>query len=197
MKENSTSEEAVFKIYPDEDPQTGSRWYAVYTRPRHEKKVYSLLKEKEINSYLPLIRECHIWSDRKKWVEEPLIRGYVFVRIPLTKSLYVLETEGIIRFVMFNKKYASIPDFQIEALQRTLSSGYSLEPSKYLKVGQLVEVIDGPLKGVIGEIQRIQSQNRFVISLDAVQMSFSIQINPSLLQPVTKGKKISLPLGFE
>ena len=197
MKENSTSEEPVFKIYPDDDPQTSSRWYAVYTRPRHEKKVYSILKEKEINSYLPLIRECHIWSDRKKWVEEPLIRGYVFVRVPLSKSLYVLETEGIIRFVMFNKKYASIPDFQIEALQRTLSSGYSLEPSEYLKIGQLVEIIDGPLKGVIGEIQQIQSQNRFVISLDAVQMSFSVQINPSLLRPVTKGKKISLPLGFE
>ncbi len=198
-KENYSLEEKEFRIYPDDNPRDSLRWYAVYTRPRHEKKVFSSLQKKGIESYLPLIKQCHQWSDRKKWVEEPLIRGYVFVNIPLKHSLYVLETYGIVKFVMFKREYASIPNFQIEALKRTIESEYTIKARTYLKVGQIVEVVGGSLKGIIGRIQRIENDNRFVISLDAIQTAFSVHINPSLLRPVSEGKRekiLSLPLGL-
>ncbi|MBO8131124.1 MAG: UpxY family transcription antiterminator [Candidatus Marinimicrobia bacterium] len=175
------------------------RWYAVYTKSRHEKKVYEMLVKKNIEAFLPLKREYHQWSDRKKMVEEPLIRSYVFVHIPLQRSLDVLETQGAVKFVMFKGNYAPIPDFQIEALKRTLQNGVVLEPVCYLKIGQLVEVIDGPLKGIIGRIQRIKSQDRFVISLDAIQYSFLVDINPILLKPISEERKekiFTLPLGI-
>lgn len=175
------------------------RWYAVYTRPHHEKRVAESLNTQGIEHFLPLVQEVHRWVDRKKAVEVPLIRGYVFVHIALQESLYVLETFGVVRFVTFKRQYAVIPDFQIEALQRTLELGYRLNPTDYLTVGQLVEVIEGPLAGTIGRIQCIQNEKKFVISLDAIKTSYWVQIHPDQLRPLSPEKKqaiVSLPLGM-
>lgn len=175
------------------------RWYAVYTRPKHEKKVAENLKNQNIEHYLPLVKEKHKWADRKKLVEVPLIRGYVFVHISLPQSLYVLETYGVVRFVTFNRQYAPIPDFQIAAIRRTLDLGYSLLPTEYMGVGQLVEVIEGPLQGTVGRVQYIHNEHKFVISLDAIQASYMIQIDPSNLRPLNEEKRqaiFKLPLGI-
>jgi transcription antitermination factor NusG len=175
------------------------RWFAVYTKPRHEKKIREYLLEKDIESYVPLVKKIRQWSDRKKWVDEPLIRGYVFVRISLKQQLYVLETHGVVRFVTFQKELAMIPDFQIEALKRTVDEGFMLKPENYMRTGQLVEVCDGPLKGIKGRIQRIENENRFIISLDVIQASYQVRIDPAILKPVLEDKRtrhISLPLGM-
>ncbi|HDN58843.1 MAG: antitermination protein NusG [Candidatus Neomarinimicrobiota bacterium] len=187
-------------IYGGIDPVHQSRWYAIYTKPRHEKKVFDSLNQKKIEAFLPLKKEYHQWSDRTKLVEEPLIRSYIFVHIPLKRSLEVLETYGVIKFVTFKGNYAPIPDFQIEALKKTLENQVSLEPIQYLKVGQLVEITDGPLKGVIGRIQRIKNEDKFVISLDAIRAAFVVDIHPGYLRPISEEKKkklLTLPLGLE
>lgn len=175
-------------------------WFAVYTKSRHEKKVRELLNEKEIENYLPLIKEYHQWSDRKKLVEVPLIRGYVFVRIQAKNSVYVLEVPGAVRFIKFKNELAPIPDFQIEALSRVIASGVSFRPREYLKTGQMVQVSDGPLKGIKGKIQRIENETRFIISLDAPQASYEVQVDPALLMPCSEEHKkqshVSIPLGM-
>lgn len=175
------------------------RWFAIYTKPRHEKKVADELKLGNIEYYLPLVNEVHQWSDRKKTVSVPLIRGYVFVHIPLKESLYVLQIPGVVRFVTFNRVYASIPDFQIEALKRILKKGYTLQSKTYLDVGTMVEVSEGPLRGVVGKIQRIENEEKFIISLDTVQASFAVRIDPACLKPISDMKKkklFTLPLGM-
>ena len=191
--------EARVLVYRGVDPLTDLRWYAIYCRPRHEKRVCDELLKKGFEAYLPLVKECHQWSDRKKWVEVPLIRGYVFVHITLRQSTYILEVPSALQFVTFNKHYEPIPDFQIEALQRTVDSGYSLKISEYLKVGELVEVTDGSLKGVVGRVQRVENEDKFVITLDAIQTAFQVTINAAYLQPISsdKKKRLVLPLGLE
>jgi transcription antitermination factor NusG len=180
------------------DHVNSPHWYAAYTKPRHEKKVDELLGDAKIERFLPLLRKEHQWSQRRKIVEEPLIRGYVFVRIRPQEALYVLETHGVVRFVMFNKELAVIPDFQINALKRSLDGGFTLSPTNYIQVGQLVEVTDGPLKGIFGKIQRIDNEEKFVLALDAVQAAYTVQIESRFLSPVLPEKKIkiTLPLGF-
>jgi transcription termination/antitermination protein NusG len=74
-------------------------WYAVYTKPRWEKKVASALERRQVESYCPLNQVTRQWSDRRKVVEEPLFSSYVFVRVPDSKKQLVRETEGIINFV--------------------------------------------------------------------------------------------------
>ncbi|MBN2600786.1 MAG: UpxY family transcription antiterminator [Candidatus Marinimicrobia bacterium] len=175
-------------------------WFALYTKSRHEKKVKELLDEKGIESYLPLKKEYHQWIDRKKLVEVPLIRGYVFVRISAKNSVFVLELYGAIRFIKFKDEMAPIPDFQIQALMQAMNEGIELKKRNYPVTGQDVEVSDGPMKGAIGKLVRIENENRFFITLKIPPCAFEVMINPELLKPYIKEyeKKthVSIPLGI-
>ena len=77
------------------------RWYPVYTNSRAEKKAYQELQRKGIEAYLPLKKEWRQWSDRKKIVEEPLFKSYIFVRISNKEHAEVLMTQGVSRFLYF------------------------------------------------------------------------------------------------
>ena len=91
----------------------GLKWYAIYTRPRWEKKVNSLLLEKGIESYCPLNKVRRKWSDRIKVVEEPLFKSYVFVKIGDEHRTEVRMTTGVVNFVYWNGKPAVIREKEI------------------------------------------------------------------------------------
>ena len=160
------------------------KWYALYTRPRFEKRVDAELKEKGIETYLPLRRVLRQWSDRKKWVEEPLFRSYVFVHISPKERIRSLRVNGVVRMVSFGGKPSVIPDDQIEAIRRFLREGVQMEPTNYLVQGDLVEITQGPLMGIRGRLVEIRSERRFVISIDAIRQSIAVEIDPSLLRKV-------------
>src|SRR5687768_3071306 len=96
------------------------RWYAVYTHARWEKKVASLLARKEIENYCPLNKVLRQWSDRKKFVYEPLFTCYVFVRISKKESVSVLQTDGVLNYVNWQGKPAVIRDPEIELIKKFL-----------------------------------------------------------------------------
>src|ERR1700761_942522 len=106
---------------------TTYKWYPVYTHPRAEKKASLALLSKGIETYLPLRRQLKQWSDRKKWVEEPLIKSYLFVRIAEHDQTEVLMTRGIARFIYFGGKIASMPASQIDNLKLLMMSPLELE----------------------------------------------------------------------
>ena len=93
-------------------------WYAIYTRPRHEKKVNDQLLEKQFEVYLPLITRTRQWKDRKKKVDMPLFSSYVFVNFEYKYRFDVLQTDGVVKIVNFNGTPAVIPDWQIESLRK-------------------------------------------------------------------------------
>ncbi|MEE9190807.1 MAG: transcription termination/antitermination NusG family protein, partial [Candidatus Neomarinimicrobiota bacterium] len=76
-------------------------WIAVYTKSRREKVVNSLFSDKGIEAYLPLIRRKRKWSDRTKWIDDPLFRSYIFAYIELKDYLDVLQTEGVHHIIKF------------------------------------------------------------------------------------------------
>jgi transcription antitermination factor NusG len=97
-------------------------WFAVYTKSRMEKKVALRLQEAGIEAYCPVSKKRKQWSDRKKWVEEPLFRSYVFVNIDLAKqSPIVRRTLGVVNFLYWLGKPAVIQDAEIMAIQQFLS----------------------------------------------------------------------------
>ena len=152
-------------------------WFAVYTLPRAEKKAYAELVKKGIDAYLPLQRNLKQWSDRKKWVEEPLFRSYIFVNI--TKNLYfdVLNTTGIVRYITFEGKAVPIPPQQIEAVRFFLSSDDPLpENIERYSPGQSVEVIKGPLKGLFGELVQLAGKQKVKVEISAVGQSIFVTI---------------------
>ncbi|NOR86653.1 MAG: UpxY family transcription antiterminator [Bacteroidales bacterium] len=130
-------------------------WYAVYTRSRGEKVTAKLLEEKGIDVYLPLQRKLRQWSDRKKWVEVPYINSYLFVKTSEKEYYDILNTQGVIRYITFEGKAASIPEWQIDAMKKIISSETPITFSSHrFKKGEQVQVESGVLMGMNGEVVR-------------------------------------------
>jgi transcription antitermination factor NusG len=159
-------------------------WYAVQTRPKHEKKVVAELQEKTINAYLPLLMQMHRWSDRRKLIHMPLFPGYLFVRAQLDPEVRVsvLRIWGVVGFVGSQQGALPIPDHEIESIQTLLSSKIPLSPYPFLKVGQRVRVRGGALDGLEG-ILTTNDGRRLVISVGAIHRSLSIAIEGYDVEP--------------
>lgn len=155
------------------------RWYPVYTRSRAEKKANKELNRKGIQTYLPLKKAVKHWSDRKKIVEEPLIKSYLFAYISAREYAEVLMTNGVARFIYFSSQVASIPDQQIHDLKLLLATDADLELIDYdIKPGESVLIKAGPFKGIIAELVSLQNKQRIILRLQ--NMGYSININTSI-----------------
>lgn len=155
------------------------RWYPVYTRSRAEKKAYDELLRKNIVAYLPLKKTLKQWSDRKKIVEEPLIKSYLFVYISAKEHAEVLMTNGISRFIYFSGIVATLPDKQIQDLKLLLATESDLEVFDFaIQAGEKVIIKAGPFKGMLAELVSIQNKQRIILRLQ--DMGYSIEINTSM-----------------
>ena len=159
------------------------RWYALYTKSRAEKKAERELLLKGLEAYLPLEKRLKQWSDRKKWVYEPLIRSYIFIRANNKELYQAYYTPGIVTIVNFEGKPAPIPDKQIQAIKEVLRSGEHFEvTSDEFDVGEMVEIQAGKLKGFQGELVKQLNRYKVLIRIDVIQQNLLININPSYLK---------------
>ncbi|MDB5143820.1 MAG: UpxY family transcription antiterminator [Mucilaginibacter sp.] len=163
--------------------KTGThKWYPVYTHPRAEKKAHQSLLNKGIETYLPLRRQLKQWSDRKKWVDEPFIKSYLFVRIAEHEQAEVLMTKGVARFIYFGGKIAPMPDRQIDDLKLVMTSALELEiTEENLLPGEKIILKAGPLKGMTGEIISYRSQKQLALRLENLGYSVIIHVAASLI----------------
>ena len=167
--------------------QTGSlveeaKWYALYTRPRHEKFVWAQLNAKTIESYLPLYQSVRKWNDRTALVELPLFPGYLFVRILLTERLPVLTVAGVVRMVSAGGAPACLLDDDIRAIQTSVAL-QAAEPHPYLAKGTRICIGTGALKGLEGIVVRRKGKLRVVVSIHSIMQSFSVEVNAEDLLP--------------
>ena len=169
------------------DHPVSSKWHALYTRSRTEKKVAERLIKEGIESYVPLRKVLHQWSDRKKWVEEPLIRSYVFVKIFPEQYYQALNIPGAVRYIFFSGKAASIPDRQIEILK--IIAGGSTDAVAVpdtIKAGTPVKVIAGPLIGLTGEMIRKSGRNNVIVRIDHLEQVVMLTIPPYFIEVLHK-----------
>jgi transcription antitermination factor NusG len=157
------------------------RWYVVYAITRHEKAVSEQLRQRSIESYLPLYRAVHYWNKRRAEVELPLFPSYIFVRIAAYERLRVLQVSGVVRIVSVNGMLASVPDEEVEALRAALSLRRS-QPHPYFSAGKAVRIKAGPLKGLEGIVVKDKNASRIVVSVDFIQQSVSIELEPCDLE---------------
>ncbi len=161
-------------------------WYAIRVKSRSEKKVYADLEEQNIEAYLPLQRKLRQWSDRKKWVETPLISGYVFVFISRKEYELVLRIYNVVSYIYFEGKAAIIREGDINLLKRMLGQTESeveitLEP---LKPGQMVKIISGPLMGVVGELIDFKGKNKVALRIPPLGYSVLIEASGKNLEVI-------------
>ena len=135
------------------------KWYAIYTRPRWEKKVNGLLIQKGIESYCPLNKVRRKWSDRIKLVEEPLFKSYVFVKIDESARTNVRMTNGVVNFVYWNGKPAIIKEREIQVIRRFLDEYENVEVSKINFIPEeRVKVVSGPMMEQEGKILEVKNK---------------------------------------
>lgn len=176
-------------------------WYAVYVKVNQEKKVLAALQEENIECYLPLKKTLKQWSDRKKWIQEPLFRCYLFVKVSYVEFFKVLSTHGVIRYVSFGGKAQKIPNNQIESVKILIKQEEKeiVLTKEHVAKGVKAEVVFGKLKGLQGEIVKICGKSRIVIRIESLNCSLYAQISKDeikLLNNVQKypGKKYSKQL---
>lgn len=167
------------------DIKDNKKWFAVYVKSRSEKKVFKLLEDVGIESFLPLITRVKQWSDRKKKVDEPLFRSYLFVNIQLTDYYRVLQIPGVVKFITFEKQPVPVPDNQIIAIKEYIND-IDLQNINYedFKEGELVRIKSGQMKDLIGRFIKINGKHRIIVDIEVVGQSLPINIARSNVEAV-------------
>ena len=159
-------------------------WYALYTRPRHERQVFQELSNQGIEAFLPTFRVRRRWNDRYKIIDEPLFKNYLFVNVDFDHRYHqTLRPYGAVAFVMFDGKPAQIAEREIDAIRRLVNSELPYDPHPYLKIGRRVRVRSGPLEGCEGILTRKKGITRFVISVHLLQQSVSAEVDADCIEP--------------
>ena len=163
------------------------KWFAIYVKSRNEKKVFKTLDDIGIESFLPLITRMKQWSDRLKKVEEPLFRSYLFVNISLNDYYKVLNVNGVVKFICFEKKPVEVPQNQIIAIKKYITDTdlHDVDCENIdFKEGELVRIKSGQMKDLIGRFVKINGKHRVVIDIEAVGQSLPINIARSNIEAV-------------
>ena len=183
MDENNISEVGgkTVSIIKHVDP----KWYAVYTTPRAEKQVCKRLLEAEVETFLPIQRTYRMWSDRKKLVEKPLLSSYIFVKVIPAHYPKVYKIPGVVKFVTFEGQPASIPQNQIDNLRLLIDSDAEIEVTREkFEKGDSVEVINGSMTGLTGELIKTGSKKRVLIRIDRLDQNIVLTIPVTFLRKI-------------
>jgi transcription antitermination factor NusG len=149
-------------------------WFAFYTRPRHEKKVFDRLTEKGVEVFCPLIKTRVRWSDRWKKVYKPVLPGYIFAYVAESERHDILQDPSILNTVFWNKKPAIIRPEEIEAMKYVLllTEAVGEDPPQ---PGHRVDIVNGSMAGNTGIVMRL-SRNSVAIRIDSLEIDFLVQV---------------------
>ena len=153
-------------------------WYALHTRPRHERVVVHKLRDRGVQTFLPTVTEVHRWSDRKKSVQLPLFGCYVFAKFrdERTERLNVLRVGGVLGLVGSHGEGTPIPDVQIDTIRTLVERELPFSPCPFLKLGQRVRIRGGALEGLEGTFVAQNGSHTLVISIDAIERSLAVRL---------------------
>ncbi|MBS1752237.1 MAG: UpxY family transcription antiterminator [Bacteroidetes bacterium] len=157
-------------------------WYAVYTKPRWEKKVFALLSEKGFLSYCPLHKVRRRWSDRYKIVNEPLFKSYVFVQINEVEMKKVRLIPGFVNFIYWNGKPAIIREKEINIIKKFLNdyTFVAAEPVKLIP-NQRIKIMNGILmdeKGIVLQSEK----NKVQLILESLGFKLTASLDKTEIQ---------------
>jgi transcription antitermination factor NusG len=163
---------------------SNARWFAVWTRSRHEHVVREQLESKHLEVFLPTITRWSRWKDRKKKIDWPLFPGYCFARFDCENALPVLKCSGVVNIVSVEGKPTAIPDYELDSIRRLVGSELQYDPCPLIREGMRVEVMHGPLRGVIGRLVRKDPERaRLVLAVDLIGQALSVDVDAADVRP--------------
>jgi transcription antitermination factor NusG len=155
----------------------GFAWYAIWTRSRHEHLVHKQLDQKGVEAFLPTVTRWSRWKDRKKRIDWPLFPGYCFARFDWARRLAVLKCTGVVTIVSCDGEPAPILDQEIDGVRRLVGTELLYDPCPLVREGMMVEVVRGPLTGVVGRLMRKGAHARLVLSIDLIGRAVSVEVD--------------------
>jgi transcription antitermination factor NusG len=160
-------------------PEDKQKWYVVYTKPRWEKKVYRLFEERRIEAYCPLNRVRKKWSDRIKWVDEPLFKSYVFVHVAEGELSEIRLVNGVVNFVYWLGKPAVVKDKEIEIIHKFLNEyeDVRVEPVE-LKKDTKVTIRKGVLMDKEAKVMKVLN-NRVQVVIESIGFALVAVVDKS------------------
>ena len=160
-----------------------ARWFAIWTRSRHEQTVRGQLEQKAIESFLPTVSKWSRWKDRRKRIDWPLFPGYCFARFDVRDRLDVLKCAGVVSIVSVDGEPAPIPERDIAGIRQLVESELAYDPCPLIHEGDMVEVAHGPLKGVVGRLVRKNDKARLLLSVDLIGQAVSAEVDAADVRP--------------
>jgi len=154
------------------------QWYAIWTRSRHEQVVREQLERKQVEAFLPTITRWSRWKDRKKKIDWPLFPGYCFARFDSEDPLPILKCAGVVNIVSFEGKPAAIPEYELDSIRVLVGSELQFDPCPMIREGMMVEVVHGPLRGVVGRLVRKDTKKAsLVLSVELIGQGVSVEVD--------------------
>ncbi len=152
-------------------------WYVFYVRGKHEKQAERLLTRDGYTSYLPIRTVLKEWSDRKKSVEEPLFKSYIFVYIYKNQIYDVLQLPSIVTYVRFAGEPAIIRQKHIDLIKELILNKTKFDVSnKRLKVGERLKLKSGPFKGQMGVVKQLRGSKKVLVDLETINFTLEIEL---------------------
>lgn len=166
-------------------PSPSDKWFVFYTKSRQEKKVKEVLDRMGYEVFLPLQKVMRQWSDRKKRVEIPLFNSYIFARTSEVGMQQILQVPGIAWLIRYNGLPAVLHQREYDQIVRFMDTGLLIESltTDQLEIGELVRVLDGPLKGMVGQVST-STKSKFAVVLEGLGQAIRVDIDPGLLMRV-------------
>lgn len=162
------------------------KWLVFYTKSRAEKKTLDLLLKFGFEAWLPTHKVLRQWSDRKKKLEVPLFNSYIFVNDIEANIPEVLKVPGVSWNIQHNGKPAVLRAKEKETITRFIETGLTLEVQSGIDVvkGQKVQVMDGALKGLVGEVVSNHNEEKLYVTIDSLGQQIIVSIDRNLLKPL-------------
>ncbi len=161
-------------------------WYLIYTKPRHEKKVFTDLKQKNINSFLPTTKKLRVWSERKKYIDEPLFPSYVFVYLDNLQHYYTgKDAEGALYYVRKGKEIARVNDSIVNNIRLTTCESTEIEVLDMpFQPGRQLVISKGALTGLSCEVVQYKGKDKLLVRVDLLQRNILVTLSSEYLMAI-------------
>ena len=160
-------------------------WFAVQVKSRFENVAARILRERDLEVFLPLVRSRRLWSDRVVERSRPLFPGYLFCRFDFKdRSSPVVTVPGVVRILGCGTKPEPVSDSEIGAVQAIVASGFRFEPWQFLSAGRAIRIVHGPLAGIEGRLMRSKNKDQVVVDITLLQRSVAVDVEGIWVEPI-------------
>lgn len=141
------------------------------------------LDARGVEVFLPTVTRWSRWKDRRKAVDWPLFAGYCFARFERAHLLHVRSCPAVAGVITFCGELAPLPEREIDSIRALVESDLKFDPVPFIKAGDRVEVVHGPLKGVTGRLERKGDRARLVLSVEMISQAVSVEVDAADVKP--------------